>query len=109
MCGIIGFNFEDKSLITKALQKLEHRGPDDSGTFFDKDLSLGQRRLSIIDLSSSGKQPMSNGEGTIWIVFNGEIYNFKQLKNNLKHRHNFKSNTDTEVLIHLYENREQKC
>lgn len=103
MCGIIGFNFEDKSLLKKALKKLEHRGPDDSGTFFDKSLSLGQRRLSIIDLSKSGKQPMSNEEQTIWIIFNGEIYNFKQLKNQLQKQHEFKSNTDTEVLLHLYE------
>ncbi len=103
MCGIIGFNYEDKSFLNKALKEIVHRGPDSSGKFNNKQVSLGHVRLSIIDVSKSGNQPMSNEEGTIWIIFNGEIYNFKDLKKDLKKRHNFKSNTDTEVLIHLYE------
>src|SRR3989338_7106098 len=103
MCGILGFNWKDKVLLKKALKKIEHRGPDAFGTFSNKDISLGHRRLSIIDLSNAGKQPMSNEDKTIWIVFNGEIYNYKELKAELKEKHNFKSNTDTEVLIHLYE------
>jgi asparagine synthase (glutamine-hydrolysing) len=103
MCGIVGFNYEDKSFLRKALNEIKHRGPDNFGTFTNKKISLGHRRLSIIDLSKSGNQPMSNEDGTIYLIFNGEIYNFKELKNNLKNKHDFKSNTDTEVLIHLYE------
>ena len=104
MCGIIGFNWEDKSLLNKILKEIEHRGPDDCGKFFDKNLSLGHRRLSIIDLSKEGKQPMSNENKDIWIVYNGEIYNYKELRLDLEKKgHKFKSNTDTEVLIHLYE------
>ncbi len=103
MCGILGFNWEDSLLLKKGLLAIEHRGPDANGTFLDKGVSLGHRRLSIIDLSQAGKQPMSNEDGTIWIVFNGEIYNFEKLKHQLKQKHNFKSKTDTELLIHLYE------
>ncbi len=110
MCGIIGFNWEDKTLLNKILKKIEHRGPDDSGKFIDKNISLGHRRLSILDLSKKGKQPMSNENGTIWIVFNGEIYNFQELRQELKQKnHEFKSNTDTEVLIHLYEEQGVEC
>ena len=103
MCGIIGFNYEDKDFLRKALNITNHRGPDSSGTYSDKEVSLGHNRLSIIDLSKSGSQPMSNEDNTIWIVFNGEIYNFKHLRKDLEKKHSFKSNTDTEVLIHLYE------
>ncbi|MEK6875356.1 MAG: asparagine synthase (glutamine-hydrolyzing) [Nanoarchaeota archaeon] len=104
MCGIIGFNWEDNSLLNKVLKEISHRGPDDSGKFTDKNISLGFRRLSIIDLSKDGKQPMSNEDGTIWIIFNGEIYNFKELRKELETKgHKFKSNTDTETIIHLYE------
>ena len=103
MCGIIGFNFEDKNFLRNSLKEINHRGPDSSGVFSDKDVSLGHNRLAIIDLSQSGAQPMSNEDGTIWIVFNGEIYNFKSLKEELKGKHQFKSQTDTEVLVHLYE------
>lgn len=103
MCGILGFNFEDSSFLNHGLEKIKHRGPDSTGKYSDNLVSLGHKRLSIIDLSKSGKQPMSNEDGTIWIVFNGEIYNYLEIKKNLKNRHNFSSNTDTEVLIHLYE------
>jgi len=103
MCGIIGFNFEDKKLLERGLKVTKHRGPDNNGIYTDELVSLGHNRLSIIDLSESGKQPMSNENGDIWITFNGEIYNFKELKRNLKKKHDFKSNTDTEVLLHLYE------
>lgn len=104
MCGIIGFNWEDNVLLEKILNIITYRGPDSKGKFFDKGISLGHRRLSILDLSNSGNQPMSNENGTIWITFNGEIYNFKELRTILeKKHHKFKSNTDTEVLVHLYE------
>jgi len=103
MCGINGFNFEDNKLIEKMNKLLNHRGPDSHDKFIDSNVSLGQTRLSIIDLSSAGSQPMPNEDESIWIVYNGEVYNFKELKNNLKEKHKFKSETDTEVLIHLYE------
>ncbi len=103
MCGILGFNSEDAGLLRKNLSVIEHRGPDAVGTYTDRGISLGHRRLSIIDLSRAGKQPMSNESGDVWIVFNGEIYNFEHLKKNLKEKHTFRSATDTEVLIHLYE------
>ena len=102
MCGINGFNFEDKNLIKKMNQLLKHRGPDSNGQYVDSKVSLGQTRLSIIDLSTAGNQPMPNENGDIWIVYNGEVYNFKELKESLNN-HKFKSETDTEVLIHLYE------
>ncbi|MBW3015175.1 asparagine synthase (glutamine-hydrolyzing) [Candidatus Woesearchaeota archaeon] len=105
MCGICGFyGFEDKALLRQMSKSIKHRGPDSNGEFFDKKISLGHRRLSIIDLSDKGKQPMSNEDESIHIVFNGEIYNYKELKDDLESKgHKFKSNTDTEVIIHAYE------
>lgn len=103
MCGIIGFNWEDDALMFRALKKISHRGPDAHGKFTDGKVSLGHRRLSIIDLSKKGIQPMCNEDKSIWIIFNGEIYNYKELKNTLKKNHIFKSDTDTEVMLHLYE------
>ncbi|MBW3003728.1 asparagine synthase (glutamine-hydrolyzing) [Candidatus Woesearchaeota archaeon] len=109
MCGICGFNWDDKNLIQRMNSKLEHRGPDDKGHIVTKGMSLGHRRLSIIDLSTAGRQPMSNEEGSIWIVFNGEIYNYKKIRQNLENKHKFKSNTDTEVIIHAYEEYGDNC
>lgn len=103
MCGIFGFTGKDSNLLKEGLSIISHRGPDDSGTYLDKSISLGHRRLSIVDLSKSGRQPMSNEDGTVWIVYNGEIYNYLELKKNLRQKHKFISNTDTEVMIHLYE------
>ena len=105
MCGIVGiFGKEDKKLVEKMKKAIKHRGPDAHGTFSDKNVTLGHVRLSIIDLSKAGNQPMSNENGDVWIVFNGEVYNFKQLRKNLEKRgHKFKSNTDTEAIIHGYE------
>lgn len=102
MCGINGFNFKDESLICKMNQSLSHRGPDDSGIFFDKEISLGHQRLSIIDLSKKGHQPMQSEDGKFTIVFNGEIYNFLEIKEKLKIKYNFISNTDTEVVLYAY-------
>ncbi len=104
MCGICGFyGFEDENAIKRMVKSLSHRGPDASGTYTDGNISFGHTRLSIIDTSDKGKQPMSNENGTVWITYNGETYNFMDLKKNLKRRHDFYSNTDTEVLIHAYE------
>ncbi|MEK6900782.1 MAG: asparagine synthase (glutamine-hydrolyzing), partial [Nanoarchaeota archaeon] len=111
MCGIVGFSgFEDTKLLQEMTSLLSHRGPDQSGSYTDEFVSLGHRRLSIIDLSEDGKQPMSNEDDTIWIVFNGEIYNYKELRVKLEERkHTFKSKTDTEVIIHAYEEYGEKC
>ncbi|MHA1250934.1 MAG: asparagine synthase (glutamine-hydrolyzing) [Candidatus Helarchaeota archaeon] len=104
MCGIVGFNYSDKNLIKKLIKKISHRGPDDYGFIVDDEISLGHARLSIIDLSEKGKQPIRNEDGSIWIVFNGEIYNYKLLREILQYKgHNFYTNTDTEVIIHTYE------
>ncbi|MEW6102917.1 MAG: asparagine synthase (glutamine-hydrolyzing) [bacterium] len=107
MCGICGkLNLNgspvDKSLLEKMTDVLSHRGPDDSGIYIEGEIGLGHRRLSIIDLSF-GHQPMSNENGKIWIVFNGEIYNFQELKEGLIKNHSFKTHSDTETIIHLYE------
>ncbi|MEM4396770.1 MAG: asparagine synthase (glutamine-hydrolyzing) [Candidatus Woesearchaeota archaeon] len=111
MCGIFGvFNFSgknsiDKILFEKATNSLQHRGPDGEGFYYDDEnaLGFGHRRLAIIDLVR-GDQPMCNEDGSIWIVFNGEIYNFLDLKDELiKKGHYFKTNSDTEVIIHAYE------
>jgi asparagine synthase (glutamine-hydrolysing) len=110
MCGICGKLYYDSSrpvsreVIDSMTDVMEHRGPDDRGTFFGKGVALGHRRLSIIDLSSLGHQPMSNEDGTISVVFNGEIYNYLELREELlKAGHVFRSATDTEVIVHAYE------
>ncbi|MDY7033016.1 MAG: asparagine synthase (glutamine-hydrolyzing) [Thermodesulfobacteriota bacterium] len=134
ICGSIHFKKRNKpvdgELLRNMTSALRHRGPDDSGMVFlssnancdpfimngvngdrefqgmngDYNIGLGHQRLSIIDLSPFGRQPMSNEDYTIWITYNGEIYNYKALRSELKARgHEFKSNSDTEVIIHLYE------
>ncbi len=102
MCGICGFTGDDKKILRSMTRTLQHRGPDAVGYYSDLLVSLGHRRLSIIDLSKAGKQPMSNEDGTVWITFNGEIYNYQEIKALLK-KHTFVSKTDTEVLVHGYE------
>ncbi len=104
MCGIFGFNWEDEELAKNIGSLLYHRGPDGEGCFVKKGISIGHRRLSIIDLSERGKQPMSNEQKTLWITYNGEIFNFQELRSELvKRGHRFKSRTDTEVLLHGFE------
>jgi len=104
MCGINGFTWEDKDLIRQMNKVIRHRGPDDSGFFLDRNISLGHQRLSIIDLSAAGKQPMHNEDETVWVTFNGELYNYKELRKKLEEKgHRFFSNTDTEVIVHAYE------
>ncbi len=115
MCGICGF-YEYKSrqpasreVLAEMLRVLHHRGPDDSGVHFDKDLAMGMRRLSIIDLNG-GKQPISNEDGTIITVFNGEIYNYRELRDDLESRgHTLATESDTEVIVHLYEDYGEGC
>src|SRR6266704_505846 len=91
------------------LAMIRHRGPDQFGIYLDRFAGLGSARLSIIDLSS-GQQPISNEDGTLWIVFNGEIFNYRELRSELQSRgHRFQTQTDTEVLLHLYEESGPEC
>ena len=115
MCGIAGLHYFDEdrvveeTVIQRMTRAMIHRGPDAEGYFCDGRLALGHRRLSIID-PSLGQQPLCNEDGSIWVVFNGEIYNFRELRDNLLARgHQFKTNSDTEVIVHLYEDLEEAC
>lgn len=107
MCGIAGFTgIGNKDNLLEMIGTLVHRGPDGEGAFAEGGVYLGHRRLSIIDLSKAGAQPMSNEDGSIWLACNGEIYNFQELRNTLLAQgHRFKSLCDCEVIIHLYEER----
>ena len=120
MCGICGkLNVSgdeliERDLIQRMCKVIAHRGPDDEGVYLKKkgkySLGLGHRRLSIIDLTSAGHQPMSNEDGSLWITYNGEIYNHLELRKELEEKgHRFRSNTDTEVILHLYEERGEDC
>ena len=115
MCGICGiYNFNKDAPISKdTLNSMNdailHRGPDDSGVYISEYIGLGHRRLSIIDLQH-GKQPMSNEDHTIWVTYNGEIYNYQDLKKDLsKKGHIFKTNCDTEIIVHAYEEYNADC
>ncbi len=104
MCGIVGMNQVDRQLIKKMTSIISHRGPDQDGIFVDDNVSLGHRRLSIIDLSERGRQPMHNENEDVWIVFNGEIYNHQEIRKKLEGKgHRYASRSDTETIIHGYE------
>ena len=110
MCGINGFTWSDPDLLKKMNSVTKYRGPDDEGEFNDNNVSLGHTRLSIIDLSPKGHQPMCNEDETIWLTFNGEIYNFSEIREDLvKAGHVFTSHTDSEVIIHAYEQYGMEC
>jgi len=126
MCGITGFNWNDNNKIAELTETLKHRGPDDTGTFSDKNISFGQKRLSILDLSDAGHQPMfySANKGAcsakykaeliasskVGIVFNGEIYNFKEIRAELRNKNYlFTSNCDTELVLAAYQEWGVKC
>jgi len=109
MCGIVGIinhsknKFVDSNVLHRMADLIQHRGPDDNGFYVKNNIGLGSRRLSIIDIST-GHQPISNEDRTIWIVFNGEIYNFLKLREELVHRgHKFITDSDTESIVHGYE------
>jgi asparagine synthase (glutamine-hydrolysing) len=111
MCGIAGkINLKpaepiDSKVIYRMLDAIHHRGPDENGVYANDQVGLGSARLSIIDIAG-GRQPISNEDDTIWIVFNGEIYNYVELRVELeKAGHVFRTHSDTEVLVHLYEER----
>jgi len=115
MCGICGKLVFDGTRIGEDLFKnmcgsFSYRGPDDEGIFVSPPVGLGHRRLSIIDLSPAGHQPMTNEDGNIWLVFNGEIYDFQELRRGLESKgHTLKSRSDTETIIHLYEEEDTDC
>ena len=115
MCGICGkLNFNkdqavDPALIQQMMDTIVHRGPDGAGVYHDGPVGLGHRRLSIIDVEA-GLQPMTNEDATIWVVYNGEIYNFRELRAELIGKgHQFKTSSDTEVIVHLYEEYGDQC
>jgi asparagine synthase (glutamine-hydrolysing) len=116
MCGIAGIsgtdlidNAETRDLIARMLGVVEHRGPDDEGQYVGAGVGMGMRRLAIIDLAT-GRQPISNEDGSIWIVFNGEIYNYRELRELLLARgHKLRTRTDTETIAHLYEDEGERC
>ena len=105
MCGIVGIiSNQSHQKINLSLDKIAHRGPDSHGIYSHENLSLGHRRLSIIDLSENGHQPMISNCGNFVLIFNGEIYNFMELRKELIDLgHIFKTNSDTEVIVHGYE------
>src|SRR5687767_58990 len=112
MCGICG-KYSPTGVqpeeLNHMLDSIAHRGPDDSGTYLRGPIGLGNRRLSIIDLHS-GRQPISNEDGTIWVVYNGEMYNFPRLRAQLESKgHVFHTNSDTEAIVHLYEDFGERC
>jgi asparagine synthase (glutamine-hydrolysing) len=114
MCGICGnINFDnkpvDQDILVRMMDSMHHRGPDEEGLYLDGFIGLGHRRLSIIDLRG-GRQPIANEDGSVIIVYNGEIYNFQELREGLIAKgHVFKTNTDTEVIVHLYEEKGVEC
>lgn len=112
MCGICG-KYSPQGVQTEELNhmldSIVHRGPDDSGTYLRGVIGMGNRRLSIIDLQS-GKQPISNEDGSIWVVYNGEMYNYPSLRQQLQTKgHTFYTNSDTEAIVHLYEDHGERC
>ncbi|HET9909626.1 MAG TPA: asparagine synthase (glutamine-hydrolyzing) [Anaerolineales bacterium] len=116
MCGICGIIYHDprrrvsNELVTQMNNVIHHRGPDDSGEYINGNVGLGFRRLAIIDLSPTGHQPMTNEDGSVWIVFNGEIYNYQELREELLAKgHKFNSRTDTETILHLWEEEGERC
>ncbi len=115
MCGITGVvysesgHFADPGVLTRMADSIAHRGPDADGFYIDRNVGLAHRRLSIIDLEG-GDQPIGNEDGSVQVVFNGEIYNFRELRSELKAKgHQFRTFSDTEVIVHLYEELGDRC
>ena len=115
MCGICGlFEFQNNQVIPsdrvrRMSDTLHHRGPDDEGIYVGPGIGFGFRRLSIIDLAG-GHQPLSNEDGRVWVMLNGEIYNYDELRRDLESRgHRFATRSDTETIVHLYEDHGEDC
>lgn len=109
MCGICGFTWEDQNLIRIMGNKIKHRGPEQEGFYTDENISLCCERLRILDLRETAKQPQHNEDSTIWVVLNGEIYNFREIRKQLEPNHKFYTNSDTEVIVHAYEEYGENC
>ena len=116
MCGIAGFAntsgapLRDSTVLERMASVIRHRGPDDSGLYRHAGVELAHRRLSIVDLSLAGHQPMSNETGEVWIVYNGEIFNHADVRPELERAsHRYRSRTDTETVIHAYEEDGPDC
>ena len=109
MCGICGITWDNKELIKQMGSACKHRGPEHEGFYVDDHVSLCCERLRIIDLSDKASQPIHNEDQTIWVVLNGEIYNFRDLRESLEKKHDFYTNTDTEVIVHAYEEFGENC
>ena len=115
MCGISGIvNFNNKSVekevVAQMMKKMKHRGPDDEGIFIEDNIGLGFVRLSILDLSISGHQPMASDDGKYVMIFNGEVYNYIELRDELKAKgYEFKSNSDSEVVLKSYQEWGEAC
>src|SRR3954466_5758235 len=115
ICGVLAYSDSfacDEQTVGRMCDVIAHRGPDDAGTWSrgDQRIALGHRRLSIIDLSPAGHNPMPNEDGTVWITFNGEIYNHAELRAELEAKgHRYRSRTDTETIVHLYEEEGAAC
>src|SRR5689334_21135684 len=107
MCGIVGF-YSDRAPALRtnlevACEQIRHRGPDAANVYIDERVGLGHRRLSIIDLSAAANQPMADASGEVILIYNGEIYNYRELREDLRKRgHEFRTNSDTEVVLHMY-------
>ena len=114
MCGIAGIvNYNgrvvDRDLARTMIRAISHRGPDGSGVYTDRHVGLGHARLSIIDLEG-GSQPMHNADNSLWITFNGEIFNYVELRDELVEKgHKFATRSDTEVILHLYQEEGERC
>ena len=109
MCGICGITWDDHDLIKLMGNACKHRGPEQEGFYVDEKISLCCERLRIQDLSEHAKQPLHNEDETIWVILNGEIYNFQDLRKELKEKHKFYTNSDTEVILHAYEEYGENC
>ena len=117
ICGVVDFDGEPVApdVLARMMTTIAHRGPDGQGTFLHGELgagpsvALGHLRLAVVDLSPNAAQPMTNEDGTLWITFNGEIYNFRELRDRLSDRHPFRSSSDTEAILHLYEELGDAC
>src|SRR2546422_5751757 len=114
MCGIAGVvRWDGRPALEQEIRAMcaamVHRGPDDEGVYLGNGVALGMRRLSIIDLGG-GQQPVSNEDGSVWVVFNGEIYNYRELHQQLRQRgHMLRTSSDTETIVHLYEDFGPRC
>ena len=110
MCGICGIHGpHDEALLRRMTGAIAHRGPDDAGFYRDGSVGLGIRRLSIIDVTG-GHQPLANEVGSLWIVYNGEIYNFQEIRKTLEAKgHRFTTRSDTEVILHAFEEYGEAC